>query len=80
MYYLRDAMAESGMAGLGKFLAVGFALMCILGSFDDGNMFQANPSHAMLTYAFEVPPEYGIITGVALASLVFSVIMVVCLQ
>jgi len=75
MYYLRDAMAERGFAGLGKFLAVGFALMCILGSFGGGNMFQANQAHAMLTYAFDVPSEYGIITGVVLAALVFSVII-----
>ena len=41
MYYLRDAMAERGFGGLGKVLAIGFALMCILGSFGGGNMFQA---------------------------------------
>ena len=75
MYYLRDAMAERGFGGLGKFLAVGFALMCILGSFGGGNMFQANQAHAMLTYAFDVPAEYGVITGVVLAALVFSVII-----
>jgi AGCS family alanine or glycine:cation symporter len=75
MYYLRDAMAERGFAGFGKFLAVGFALMCVLGALGAGNMFQANQAHAMLTYAFEVPAEYGIITGVVLAALVFSVIV-----
>jgi AGCS family alanine or glycine:cation symporter len=75
MYYLRDAMAERGFGGLGKFLAVGFALMCILGAIGGGNMFQANQAHAMLTYAFEVPAEYGIITGLVLAALVFSVIV-----
>jgi len=75
MYYLRDGMAEIGLAGLGKVLAVGFALMCILGSFGGGNMFQANQAHAMLTYAFDVPAEYGVFTGLALASLVFAVIM-----
>ena len=75
MYYLRNAMAEKGMVGLGKVLAVGFALMCILGALGGGNMFQANQAHAMLTYAFNVPAEYGIITGVVLSTLVFSVIM-----
>ncbi|RVU85710.1 alanine:cation symporter family protein [Leucothrix sargassi] len=75
MYYLRDAMAERGMGGLGKILAVMFALMCILGSLGGGNMFQANQAHAMLNYAFGVPMEYGIITGVVLAALVFSVIV-----
>lgn len=75
MYYLRDAMAERGMGGFGKVLAVGFAIMCILGSFGGGNMFQANQAHAMLTYAFDIPAEYGIITGVVLAAMVFSVIV-----
>ena len=62
-------------AGLGKALAIGFALMCILGSLGGGNMFQANQAHAMLTYAFDIPSEYGIITGFVLAGLVFSVIV-----
>lgn len=75
MYYLRDALAEQGKPGLGKFLAVGFAIMCILGAIGGGNMFQANQAHAMLNYAFGIPLEYGIITGVVLAALVFSVIV-----
>ena len=75
MYYLRDAMAEQGKPGLGKFLAIGFAIMCIFGAIGGGNMFQANQAHAMLNYAFGIPMEYGIITGVVLAALVFSVIV-----
>jgi alanine or glycine:cation symporter, AGCS family len=75
MYYLSQGLSEKGLGGLGKVLAVGFALMCILGSLGGGNMFQANQAHAMLTYAFDVPSEYGIITGIVLASLVFSVIV-----
>ena len=75
MYYLSQGLGEKGLGGLGKALAIGFALMCILGSLGGGNMFQANQAHAMLTYAFDVPSEYGIITGVVLAALVFSVIV-----
>lgn len=75
MYYLSQGLEQRGLGGLGKFLAVGFALMCILGSFGGGNMFQANQAHAMLTYAFDVPSEYGVITGLVLAALVFSVIV-----
>jgi AGCS family alanine or glycine:cation symporter len=75
MYYLSRGLEERGLPSLGKFLAIGFALMCILGSFGGGNMFQANQAHAMLTYAFDVPSEYGIITGLVLAALVFSVIV-----
>ncbi len=75
MYYLSRGLEEKGLAGLGKFLAIGFALMCILGALGGGNMFQANQAHAMLTYAFDVPSEYGVITGLVLAALVFSVIV-----
>ncbi|KZX63596.1 alanine glycine permease [Vibrio sp. HI00D65] len=75
MYYLSQGLSERGLGGLGKVLAVGFALMCILGSLGGGNMFQANQAHAMLTYAFDIPSEYGVITGLVLAALVFSVIV-----
>ncbi|KAB0476495.1 alanine:cation symporter family protein [Vibrio sp. IB15] len=75
MYYLSQGLSERGLGGLGKALAIGFALMCILGSLGGGNMFQANQAHAMLTYAFDIPSEYGVITGLVLAALVFSVIV-----
>ncbi|MDP6923014.1 MAG: amino acid carrier protein, partial [Lutibacter sp.] len=42
MYYLSRGFAEKGWGGLGKVLAVFFALMCIGGSFGGGNMFQVN--------------------------------------
>ncbi|MDP8079719.1 alanine/glycine:cation symporter family protein [Phocoenobacter skyensis] len=74
MYYLSRGLKERGFGGLGKFLAVGFAIMVILGSLGGGNMFQANQAHAMLNYAFGVPAEYGVVTGVILAALTFSVI------
>ncbi|MEM7025631.1 MAG: alanine:cation symporter family protein, partial [Pseudomonadota bacterium] len=36
MYYLSKGLAEKGMAGLGKFLAVFFAICCIAGSLGGG--------------------------------------------
>ncbi len=42
MKYLSKGFAEKGMGGLGKVLAVVFAIMCIGGSFGGGNMFQVN--------------------------------------
>ena len=42
MYYLKKGLADVGKSGLGKVLAVLFAIMCIGGSFGGGNMFQAN--------------------------------------
>ncbi|NNF01867.1 MAG: alanine:cation symporter family protein [Bacteroidia bacterium] len=42
MYYLSKGLKERGFAGVGKFTAVFFAIMCIGGSFGGGNMFQVN--------------------------------------
>jgi AGCS family alanine or glycine:cation symporter len=46
MYYLSKGLAERSpkLAGLGKVLAVLFAIFCVGGSFGGGNMFQANQS------------------------------------
>jgi AGCS family alanine or glycine:cation symporter len=42
MYYLRDGLAELGLGGLGKVLAVFFAIFMIGGAVGGGNMFQSN--------------------------------------
>ncbi len=47
MYYLKKGLASKGFAGLGKVLAVMFAIMCVGGSFGGGNMFQANQAFAL---------------------------------
>ena len=44
MYYLSKGLAEKNMPGLGKVLAIFFAICCIAGSLGGGNMFQANQS------------------------------------
>lgn len=75
MYYLRDAMAERGMGGLGKFLAVGFAIMTVLASMGGGNMFQGNQAFAALSSTFSIPAEFGVFFGIALALMVASVII-----
>jgi AGCS family alanine or glycine:cation symporter len=50
MYYLSKGLAERSdkLKGLGKVLAIMFALFCIGGSFGGGNMFQANQSFMQL--------------------------------
>lgn len=48
MYYLRDGLAKQGKAGLGKVLAVLFAIACIGGSFGGGNMVQVNQATKQL--------------------------------
>jgi AGCS family alanine or glycine:cation symporter len=44
MHYLKDGLAEMKLAGLGKVLAVMFAILCVGGSFGGGNAFQVNQS------------------------------------
>lgn len=79
MYYLKKGLANRGAAGLGKVLAVLFAIMCIGGSFGGGNMFQANQAFAMLesyTGGAEGPlAGYGWAFGIIMAILVGIVII-----
>jgi alanine or glycine:cation symporter, AGCS family len=72
MYYISKGFAERGIPG-GRFLAVLFALLCILGALGGGNMFQANQTHAQLAGVFGDYP--GWITGVMLAAVLFAVIV-----
>ncbi len=45
MRYLSKGLKEKGFGGLGKTLAVLFAIMCIGGSFGGGNMYQVNQAY-----------------------------------
>jgi AGCS family alanine or glycine:cation symporter len=44
MFYLSRGLEERGLGGLGKVLAIMFAVLCIGGSFGGGNAFQVNQS------------------------------------
>jgi len=48
MYYLTKGLKEKGMGGLGKVLAVLFAIFVIGGSFGGGNMFQVNQAFQLV--------------------------------
>ncbi|MFK8010958.1 MAG: alanine/glycine:cation symporter family protein [Marinicellaceae bacterium] len=48
MRYLSKGFAERGLGGLGKVLAVFFAIMCIGASWGGGNMYQVNQSLAQV--------------------------------
>jgi hypothetical protein len=48
MPYLKDGLAELGLARLGGVLAPLFALMCIGGSFGGGNMYQSNQAYTQV--------------------------------
>ncbi|MEZ4629638.1 MAG: alanine/glycine:cation symporter family protein [Deinococcales bacterium] len=74
MYYLSQGLAEQGRQGLGKVLAIFFAICCIGGAFGGGNMFQANQAAeklSNLTNGFLSP----LVIGVFLAILVGVVIV-----
>ena len=75
MYYLRDGLAEQGWPVLGKFLAVGFAVMVILGALGGGNMFQGNQANAMIVQTFGLPDGFGWVVGIVLAVFVYGVIV-----
>lgn len=49
MYYLKKGFAEKGLGGIGKFLAVLFAILCVGGSLGGGNAFQSNQAAAQIS-------------------------------
>ncbi|MEZ5029827.1 MAG: alanine/glycine:cation symporter family protein [Saprospiraceae bacterium] len=76
MYYLKKGLADYNLAGLGKFFAAFFAIMCVGGSFGGGNMFQANQAAEMLTGTFNIHSgSAGFLIGIFFAILVGIVII-----
>ncbi len=76
MYYLHRGLQEKKMGGLGKVLAVLFAILCVGGSFGGGNAFQSNQATAQLVSMFGIEGgAAGFIIGVILAILVGIVII-----
>ncbi|MDG2005439.1 MAG: alanine/glycine:cation symporter family protein [Novosphingobium sp.] len=72
MYYISKGFAERRVPG-GKFLAVLFSLLCILGALGGGNMFQANQAHAQISGVFGAYP--GWVTGLVFAAILYAVIV-----
>ena len=75
MYYLRDGLAKRNLGGLGKVLAVLFAILCVGGSFGGGNMFQANQAFAAVQSVFPDLAGLGPLFGIVLAIIVGFVII-----
>ncbi|MDZ4729112.1 MAG: alanine/glycine:cation symporter family protein [Xanthomonadales bacterium] len=81
MYYLSKGLAERSdkLKGLGKILAVMFAIFCIGGSFGGGNMFQANQSFKQVVAVTGGDASWlvdkGWLFGVVIATLVGLVII-----
>ena len=76
MYYLSKGLSLNGMKGLGKVLAIIFAVLCVGASFGGGNAFQSNQATVQLTTMLNLEGEaIGVIIGVILAVLVGIVII-----
>ncbi|MDH3648972.1 MAG: alanine:cation symporter family protein [Saprospiraceae bacterium] len=76
MYYLSRGLKERGFNGLGKTLAILFAVLCIGASFGGGNMFQSNQAANQIISQFGLQSgAAGSIFGVIFAILVAMVII-----
>lgn len=76
MYYLTKGLAAKGYTGLGKVLAVFFAIMCIGGSFGGGNMFQANQAAQQFNNMIGATSgSAGLVFGAVMAAVVAIVII-----
>lgn len=75
MYYLSKGLAKRNLGGLGKVLAVLFAVMCIGGSVGGGNMIQANQAFAQVSETVGHGKIHSLWFGLGMAVLVGLVIM-----
>jgi AGCS family alanine or glycine:cation symporter len=76
MYYLSKGLKERGFTGLGKALAVVFAVLCIGASFGGGNAFQSNQAAVQITTLLGLEGgAIGFLIGLVLAGLVGIVII-----
>ncbi len=76
MYYLKRGLAEKGLGGVGKVLAVVFAILCVGGSFGGGNAFQSNQATQQILSVFGVQGgSTGFIVGIVLAIITGIVII-----
>ena len=77
MHYLRKGLAEMNLAGLGKILAVFYAIMMVGGSLGGGNMFQSNQAAAQFksligTEAGWVGTGFGIVMAIFVAIVILG--------
>lgn len=76
MYYLSRGLSENGWAGLGKVLAVVFAVLCVGASLGGGNAFQSNQAASQIIGRFGLESSAsGTIIGICFAVLVGVVVI-----
>lgn len=75
MFYLSKGLGEMKLAGLGKVLAVLFAILCVGGSLAGGNSFQVNQSMNAVQESMPFLVAYPWVYGLVMATLVGVVII-----
>ena len=76
MYYLSKGLKDRGYTGLGKALAVIFAVLCVGASFGGGNAAQSNQAAVQLAHMFGMTGgSVGTIIGIIIAIVVGIVII-----
>ncbi len=75
MHYLYKGLAEQDRPGLGRGLAVVFALMCIGGSLGGGNMFQSNQAFVAVAGQVAFFADKAWLFGLLMAVVVAAVIL-----
>ena len=75
MYYLSRGLAEIGLGGLGKVLAVLFAVICIGASFGGGNTFQVSQSLGAVKTVIPWFADHQVVYGLIMAAAVGVVIL-----
>ncbi|WP_411845119.1 alanine/glycine:cation symporter family protein [Roseibacillus persicicus] len=77
MRYLQEGLKERGFAGLGKGLAIFFAIACVGGALGAGNMFQMNQSAQQVTETFGIFSgggewKLGVIVAIAVGAVILG--------
>lgn len=76
MYYLSRGFKEIGISGVGKVLAVLFAILCVGASLGGGNAFQSNQAAAQIIERLDIDSGFaGFAIGIGFALLVGMVII-----
>lgn len=76
MYYLRKGFSEMNAIGVGKIMAVIFAILCVGASFGGGNAFQSNQATAQIVGMLGISGgSSGFIIGLMLAFVVGIIII-----
>jgi Na+/alanine symporter len=78
MYYLSDGLAARGLAPLGRVLAVAFVILCIGGSFGNGNSFQVKQGLDQIRTIVPVFDAHPWAYGLVMVVLVGIVIIGIC--